>query len=308
MDVLWVIAGVVLLAYTLRDIFTTLFHPLGYGPLGRGVVAGISRIGTRLAPGGVLVPVIGPIGFIAVVASWAGLLVVGWALIFYPFFPEGFSFDPTLDPDEHDSFADALYFSLVNLTSLGYGDISPEATLLRMLGPVETLFGLGLLTASISWLLSIYGVISRRDAFAHEVHLSRAAEERLGEKLADGDPELLERMLASFADQLIEARRGLIHFPITYHFRSEDEERALSGLLPFLADLVEESREPGRPHALQVRAEMLSMAIDDFAETLRTRLGVAGDTTHATLEHYHAHQRNRSSRSTAEPGEAPPRG
>jgi len=30
-------------------------------------------------------------------------------------------------------------------------DISPASSLLRILGPVETLFGLGLLTASISW-------------------------------------------------------------------------------------------------------------------------------------------------------------
>ena len=65
-----------------------------------------------------------------------------------------------------------------------------------------------------------------------------------------------------------------------------DEERALAGLLPFLASLVEEASGEDRPQSLRVRAEILGMAIDDFAETLRTRLHIPGDTTEATLEHY----------------------
>ena len=292
MDVIWTVLGVALVALTLRDIFETLFHPLGRGYVGRSVVARISWLGRRLARRRGRTPIlIGPLGYIAVVATWATLLIVGWALIFLPHLPEGFGFDSGLDPSEHTGFVDALYVSLVNLSSLGYGDISPEAPALRVLGPVETLFGLGLLTASISWLISIYGVIARRDAFAHEVHLSREAEERLGQTLADADPELLERMLAAFTVQLVVTRRDLIHFPITHHFLTEDEERALSALLPFLRRLTAEASEAGRPHALKVRAEMLGMAIDDFAETLRSRLLVAGETTEDTLEHYDAHHR-----------------
>jgi Ion channel len=291
-DLVWTLAGALLIALTLRDIFATLFHPLGRGYVGRWVVGRVSLVGHmvagRIKTAQVL---IGPLGYISVVATWAGLLVIGWALIFLPHLPDGFSFQSGLDPDEHSGFADALYVSLVNLTSLGYGDISPEASLLRILSPVETLFGLGLLTASISWLISIYGVVSRRDSFAHEVHLSREAEERLGEALADADPDLMERMLTSFTTQLITTRRDLIHFPITHHFRTEDEERALSALLPFLRRMVEEGSVEGRPQALKVRAEMLGMAIEDFADTLRTRLQMPGETTKATLEHYDAHDR-----------------
>jgi len=286
-DVLWTLLGIALIALALRDIFDVLFHPRGRGVLARQVVRGISEASRRLAPQGRPTRLLaGPLSYIAVVATWAALLAVGWALVFLPHLPEGFTFDPGLDPRQHSGFADALYISLVNLTSLGYGDIAPASSLLRMLGPVETMFGLGLLTASLSWLISIYSSISRRDSLAHEVHLAKEAEERLGEKLADGDPELLERLLASFTEQLIAARRDLIHFPIVHYFRTEDEERALSGLLPFLASLVEEASEEGRPHGLRVRAEMLRMAIDDFAETLRVRLRMPGESTDATLEHY----------------------
>jgi len=288
-DIVWTLLGVALIGVALRDIFDVLFHPLGRGMIARQVVRAISAIARRTGSEARVVGLLaGPLSYIAVVATWTALLAVGWALVFMPQLPGGFSFDPALDPAEHSGFLDALYVSLVNLTSLGYGDISPAAPLLRLLGPVETLFGLGLLTASISWLISIYNSISRRDSLAHEVHLAKEAEQQLGEGLADADPALLERMLASFTEQLIVTRRDLIHFPIVHYFRTEDEERALSGLLPFLSSLVAEASEEGRPQTVKVRAAMLKMAIDDFAETLRVRLRMRGDTTDATLEHYQA--------------------
>ncbi len=291
--VVWTALGVALIALTLRDIFEMLFHPLGRGRIGRVIIRAVStactRISNRRQAANALA---GPLSFITVIAVWATLLIIGWALVFLPHLPEGFRFDPGLDPSDHSGFGDAVYISLTNLTSLGYGDISPQASLLRILAPIEALFGLGLLTASVSWLISIQGAISRRDSFAHEVRLSRRAEDRHG-KLADSDPGLLERMLASYIEQLIVARRDLIHFPITYWFRAEEDEHALSNMLPFLREAVKEGSGEDRPLALQVRAAALGMAIDDFAETLRERLEVPGETTEATLEHYHDHSRNR---------------
>jgi hypothetical protein len=286
-DVVWTALGVALIALALRDIFDVLFHPLGRGTIARRVVRGTAGLARRAPRGtGSLGLLAGPLSYVAVVATWAALLALGWAFVFWPQLPDGFNFDSQLDPAQHAGFVDALYVSLVNLTSLGYGDISPASPLLRILGPVETMFGLGLLTASISWLISIYGAISRRDSLAHEVHLVKEAEERLGEKLADADPELLEALLAGFAEQLIRARRDLIHFPIVHYFRTEDEERALAGLLPFLGSLADEASEEPRPHSLRMRAEMLRMAIDDFAATLRARLRLPGETTDEILRHY----------------------
>jgi Ion channel len=283
--VVWTGLGIALIALALRDIFDVLFHPLGRGVIARGIVLGASAVAARL-PARRAALLVGPVSYIVVVGTWAGLLAVGWALIFMPQMPDGFNYSPSLDPAQHAGFIDALYLSLVNLTSLGYGDISPAASLLRILGPVETLFGLGLLTASISWLISIYNAIERRDSLAHEVRLARETEERLGEELADADPPLLEAMLASFAEQLIRVRRDVIHFPITHYFRTEDDARALASLLPFLSQLAAEAAEPGRPHSLRVRAEVLGMAIDDFAATLRVRLRIGGETTDATLARY----------------------
>jgi hypothetical protein len=294
-DIVWTVLGAALILVALRDIFDVLFHPLGRGMVARRVVLAVAWVARKLPRGETIGLLAGPLSYVAVVGTWAALLAVGWALVFLPQLPHGFNFDPALNPAEHDGFSDALYVSLVNLTSLGYGDISPATPLLRVLGPVETMFGLGLLTASISWLISIYGAIARRDSLAHEVHLAKETEERLGEKLADADPALLESLLAAYAEQLIRARRDVIHFPITHYFRTEDEERALAGLLPFLSSLADEAAEKDRPHSLRVRAEILRMAIDDFAETLRKRLRMPGESTGDTLHHYQSeHGRLRS--------------
>lgn len=231
-------------------------------------------LGTRLARGhGSVVVLIGPLGYIAVLATWTAMLVLGWALIFLPQLPEGFNYAQGLYPAEHDSFVDALYISLVNLTSLGYGDISPASWGLRLLGPIETLFGLGLLTASISWLISIYRAIGRRDALAHEILLLKEAEARMEEPLAEADPKLLQEILTSFADGLIVVRRDLIHFPISHFFVSEDDRLALSELFPFLRKLIDEACGEGAGQELRVRAEVLREALSDYEQTVEGRVG-----------------------------------
>src|SRR5206468_3579272 len=134
MDVVWTVLGMMLIGLALRDIFDVLFHPLGRGTITRLLVRGMAALARR-APGprGTLGLLVGPLSYIAVVSTWAALLAVGWALVFWPQMPQGFNFDPQLDPAAHAGFLDALYVSLVNLTSLGYGDISPAASLLRIL-------------------------------------------------------------------------------------------------------------------------------------------------------------------------------
>ena len=270
MDVILTLAGAGLIALALKDIFETLFHPSGKGVLGKSIARSVWR-GTHWLHrrGSESEPMyVGALAYVLVLATWTALLVFGWALIFLPHLPDGYIFTGGLDPSEHDSLADALYISLVNLTSLGYGDISPEGTLLRILGPVETLFGLGLLTASISWLVSIHGALTRREALAHEVHLLREAEQRLDEPLARAEPELLGRMLSSFTTQTITVRRDLVHLPITHYFESAEDRRVRDELRGFLREMIEQAGKEESPVALRLQAEMLEQALDDFEGTL----------------------------------------
>ena len=87
---------------------------------------------------------------------------------------------------------DALYLSMVNLTSLGYGDIVPTGELLRFVGPIETLIGLGLLTAGISWILLLYRVLSEARSLSHEISLLLDAVDATGNRPARGSSRRLQ--------------------------------------------------------------------------------------------------------------------
>ena len=261
-----------LIGIALRDIFETLFHPEGKGVLGSAIAHLVWRAAHGLHRWSSSQPLYaGALAYITVLGSWTAMLVFGWALVFLPHMPEGFQYAEGLVPEQNASLVDAVYISFVNLTSLGYGDISPAGSLLKVLGPVETLFGLGLLTASISWLVSIYNALSRRETLAHEVHLLREAEKRLDEPLAAAEPAALERMLSSFSTQTIAIRRDLIHLPITHYFQSAEDRRTREELRGFLRELIEQARDESAPVALRLQADMLSQALDDFEETLEQR-------------------------------------
>lgn len=81
----------------------------------------------------------GPTIVLSIILSWSALLTLGWALIYWPRLPEKFSFSPGLSPANQDSFVDALYLSLMSLTTVGYGDITPSTDWLRIASTVEAL-------------------------------------------------------------------------------------------------------------------------------------------------------------------------
>ena len=161
--------GALLVTVALRDVFDTLFHPHGRGVVSEAVVRWTWR-GTRalVRRNHRALSLAGPLAFIGVIAVWGALVTLGFALMLWPHFPEGFaSSGAGMIGGGH--FWDALYLSLVNLASLGYGDIVPTGGVPRFLGPAETLIGLGLLTASISWILLLYRVLSDYRALSHEI-------------------------------------------------------------------------------------------------------------------------------------------
>ncbi|WP_209347388.1 potassium channel family protein [Pontixanthobacter sp. CEM42] len=54
-----------------------------------------------------------------------------------------------------EGFVDALYFSTITITTLGYGDIHPVSSYLKVLVSIETLLGVGLLAAVLSTAISV---------------------------------------------------------------------------------------------------------------------------------------------------------
>src|SRR5688572_27934930 len=117
------VGGALLVVVALRDVFDTLFHPHGRGIVSQALIQGVWRTMRRSVRGNhVLLALAGPLAFITVITVWGGLVILGFALIFWPHFPEGFA-GAGIGVEDRDGLGNAIYLSMVNLTSLGYGDI-----------------------------------------------------------------------------------------------------------------------------------------------------------------------------------------
>src|SRR3954469_25173149 len=260
-------AGVVLVAIALRDVFDTLFHESGRAVLSRILMRGVWRVFRRLG-GRRRLSLAGPIALIAVVMSWATMLVVGWALFLMPHMPDSFAFGAA----PHSSrVAESLYLSLTTLTTVGFGDIAPAEGWLRIVTPVEALIGYGLLTASVSWLLSIYPLLSRRRSLAYQIYLLTEAEAKTGKPLTEMDATAAEGVYSELTSRLVSVERDMVTFPVAYYFAEADPRFALPAAMPPLLRLAEAGCDSGVAEPVRLRATMLRDAIEDFAHTAADR-------------------------------------
>ncbi len=269
-------AGAVLVLVALRDMFHTLFHPMGRGSLNRAVSRATSGAFCRAAhrfPG--ILELRGPTVVVAVIATWAILVGVGWTLVYWPWLPSAYVFSPGLEPAEQAGFLDALYLSLVTMSTLGYGDITPAEGWLRVGGPLQALVGFALLSAAISWVLSIYPALSRRRSF-----VDRATS--LIDATADWHTDDADRIPAGALDEMAQrltaVRTDLRHFPATHYFGSVDEQRAFAERLSSLAGLAR-SAEAYRSLELRLAGRRLHDVVKGTATTIDSQRfgGVAAD-------------------------------
>ncbi len=275
--------GAALIALALFDVFATLFSHPGRRSPSRAVVS-VTWSACHHLPGSRALAFAGPIAFLIVVTSWVTLLGSGWALVYWPWMPGGFLHPARVD-GLGTSLLDSAYFSLVTLTTLGYGDISPAHGLLRLAAPLEALLGLGLLTASVSWLLSIFPVLSRRRALAYEIRLLQ----EVGADASDPGPPaaLPPSVYPDLTTRLGGAQRDLVTFPITYYFHDDDARFALPAAMEHLLDLGEQARRQGASTDAHFHGGLLLRAIDDFAASLVDRFRVPpGGSTREVLDAY----------------------
>ena len=276
-------SGVGLIGLALLDAFAALFSHVKRGTLSHALVRAMWSACHRL-PGTGALRLAGPVSILIVLGSWVVMLTVGWALVYWPWMPEHFLHTSELDAPG-SSLRDSVYFSLVTLATLGYGDISPSSGWLRMVAPLEALLGLGLLTGSVSWLLSIFPVLSRRRALAYEIHL---LEEARVDPDDPGPPSPLpSSVYADLTSRLVASERDLVTFPITYYFHDDDTRFALPAAMGHLLELAEEARGQVSLPEVHFHGGLLLRAIDDFAASIAERFHLADrGCTREVLEAY----------------------
>ncbi len=270
MTILWTASGVALIVLVIHDLFTVLFRPGAESWLSAAIARAIWTL-VRLVGGRnrEVVALAGPLAVAAVICCWAFALVLGWALIYLPHYPQEYVVAEGTAP--HDALVGALHASLTTVTTLGSANVLPRPAWLQLLSPVEALMGFGMLTAAVSWLLQIYPVLSRRRALAYEIHLLADTERRLQLDVPQLDVSVAAQLYADLTSRLIAVERDLVKFPITYYFAETDARFALAAAMPVLAQIAERGAAAENPDAVRLRAEMLREAVEDFATTVVDR-------------------------------------
>ncbi|MFE4541508.1 potassium channel family protein [Arthrobacter sp. NPDC056727] len=285
-DIVWTVAGAGLILLMLVDVFHTLLYPHGSGPVCRTIMHGCWSL-SRLSRRGVS-SIAAPMAMAAVIIAWAAMAILGWALLYLPHLLDGFIYAAGV-PRQAD-FAEAVYISMVTLSTVGFGDIAAGYPLLRLVLAAQAVTGFGLLTATVSWILQMYPALNRRRALAHQLNLFREAATP-GDPFSMG-PSHAAGLLESLASSVAAVSIDLLAFHETYYFLEVDQRGSLPATVTYAQELASEAKTSDHPD-LQFAGRMLEAALEDLAKVLRGRFGHAGTTSAEVLEHYSTHHRHR---------------
>ncbi|MCX4757172.1 potassium channel family protein [Kitasatospora purpeofusca] len=281
MDWLVTVLGALLVLLVLRDVFHTLWHPTRHGGLSRLVMTAAWRLTSHLSTHRRAAGLAGPLAMVSVVALWASAATIGWALVYWPHMPVSFTYATGLDPADHAGFVDALYVSLVNLTTLGLGDIAPTAGWLRIVAPIEALVGFALLSATVSWIIGIYPALARRRALALRLSHLRRSRPTTGLSGAIAGATLLDSLSREVAVVSVD----FMQYAESYYFYDGNDRTSLPAQI---GDAVEQADQAAAAAHPEVRhsGSALKAALEDLAAILDERFLHTHGTPKQTFEAY----------------------
>ena len=217
MTALSVGVGAALFLLVAWDIVLTILHPSARGPLSyltnrlswvvvRGVLTGLGQRRHITAAG--------PLAMLANVLVWVGALWLGFALVYLPFVATLAYDAPGIGSK---GIPEALYLSAVALTTVGFGDVVAPTDALRFVTVLEAASGLAAFTAAITYVISVYPLVSSIRGTALRLSDLQA-------ETPEGAARLLllggEQELADVHRALIETHENLRRFPVLYYFHA----------------------------------------------------------------------------------------
>lgn len=280
LGLVFTLIGGLILAMVLRDLFHTLVHPSGQGRLTYSVMRGVWRLARRAGRRGMMLS--GPAGVVAVIGVWTALTVLGWALVYLPSVPTGFSYSPGLEPGSRSAIIDAVYVALVDITTLGLGDIVPVFAPLRIAAPLAALMGFALVSAAVSWPLQLYPALGRRRALAVRLRNLQQGRTLAPDELQPTLPPPVT--MHELAGAVAAVRVDFVQYTEMYFFH-DDGEVALSAGLVTLLDLVDEADGVGSAE-LRFAASVLRLATEDLAQVLDRQYLRTGSTARDVVRRY----------------------
>ncbi len=286
--------GIVILGMTLVDIFLTALNCDETGFLTKSVTARVWRVLRRVTRNmsrdrrpAVLRQVTG-IQFSVTVGVWVGGVILGYAFIYLGMMSgPSFRFDGV-----PEGVFGAVYFSAVQLTTVGTSQLTPDTDVSRIISAAEPLTGFVLVVLILVFLLGVGGAVGAlRDLCAQFYDPGGG----LGDPIASlkpyfpgGEPRELDSKLASVTDRFIRCTEGIRLYRSAYYFQSGRDTVALPYSIRMLSGVVEALRwglPTSHPAALEPTLIPLTDRFLQFANYMHSVLGWTSTDVPETRSH-----------------------
>ena len=176
----------------------------------------------------------GPMSLIFLLVLWAGVMVVGFALLFYALG------SPFRDASHTAAFRSDLYVSGTTIFTLGLGDVTPQSSAARALVILEAGTGLGFLAVVMGYFPVLYSAFSRREV-AIALLDARAgspptAAELMRRHAYEGGDSALSLLLVEWERWSAELLESHISYPLLCYFRSQHNNQSWISALTAVLD------------------------------------------------------------------------
>lgn len=163
--------GVLIIVFVQADVLATVLHPEIESPISsrfqriaRRVLIMIERVVFARNASQTILNWSLPLMVAGLIGLWLVLLSLGFACIYYPWIGNEavFASPNQLDP----TFLNAIYYSGVTLSTVGYGDIQPVTWPVQLVSITESTLGALTVAFGVAYVLAVYPAISRKRTVA----------------------------------------------------------------------------------------------------------------------------------------------
>lgn len=239
--------GLGLIVLAMLDVFLTVLHIQLESPisnrLNRRCWQLLLAVSRRLPPD-TRDAVLGwgaPLMIGGIVVFWSLLYIVGFALLYAPFVHDPAAFLLS-EVEPQSALGDALYFSALSFVTLGYGEIVPLHPIARLLAVLQGGCGLTTLSLSVTYLLSVYPLISRKIGLSESLNLETGGRSDgvvLAERyVRSGRYEALAQHLVGINDELLKLGQSHGLYPVLYFVRPREVHHSFVRILAIVQGIV----------------------------------------------------------------------
>ena len=181
----------------------------------------------------------GPVLIVTQATVWATLLLLGVSLIVWPQLGTGILSSNGAPTDT--SFSTATYYAGYSITTLGIGDLSPQAAFAQLVTISAAAIGFSFFTLVLAYIISVYSALGRRNQFASEIDFrtgrSGDALVYLMPYLVGDDQSLLHQDLCDLASKMADLLESHHFYPALHYFRFSEPRYAMSRMLRFCLEV-----------------------------------------------------------------------